>query len=243
MIATPTSFLTRVLVVEDHAATAAALQASLEIAGYAAHVAHDAREALRLATATRMDLVLLDLGLPDLDGLQLLRQLRARGVAAPVLVLSARDAETDKVRAFQQGADGYLAKPCGMLELLARVEALLRRSAATGGAAVAGARGRGPDLVIGDLELYVAEREVRKRGVPVPLTYKEYELLLALARRQGAAVTREALVETVWGDPGEPIETRTIDTHIRALRRKLEDLPARPRRILTVWKVGYRVDM
>ena len=225
-------------------ATAAALQASLEVAGYVSYVARDGREALRVAGATRLDLVLLDLGLPDMDGLQLLRQLRGRGLEAPVLVLSARDAESDKVLAFQRGADGYLTKPCGMLELLARLEALLRRAgAATAPATTAGARGRAPDLVIGDVELYVAEREVRKRGVRVPLTYREYELLLALARRQGAAVTREDLVETAWGDPAEPIEARTIDTHIRALRRKLEDLPARPRRILTVWKVGYRVEM
>lgn len=242
MIATPTSFLTRILVVEDHRATAAALQAALEIAGYAVLTAGTGQEALRLAAATRVDLVLLDLGLPDMDGLQLLRQLRGRGLQAPVLVLSARDAETDKVLAFRRGADGYLTKPCGMLELLARLEALLRRAGAAT-AAAAGPRARAPDLVIGDVELYVAEREVRKRGTRVPLTYREYELLLALARRQGAAVTREDLVETVWGDPGEPIEARTIDTHIRALRRKLEDLPARPRRILTVWKVGYRVEM
>ena len=247
MIAAPHPSDTRVLVVHGDAAAADGLRDALEVAGHRVAIATGGRDALHTLAGAPPSALLLALELPDMDGLLLLRALRQRHARLPVLVLAARDGEADTVRAFRYGADGYLVPPFGRLELLARLEALLRRAAA----ARAPRRppppppsaAREPDFVIGDVELFVAQREVRKAGRPVALTYKEFELLVALARRHGAVVTREELLATVWGGPGQPVEARTIDTYIRGLRRKLEDRPGKPRRILTVWKVGYRVEM
>jgi DNA-binding response OmpR family regulator len=221
----------RVLIVEDNRDLAYGLRNNLEIEGYAVDVAADGTAGLARATETRPDLVVLDLMLPGMDGFRVLRALRAAGLTMPVLVLTARGEESDKVRCLKLGADDYLTKPFGVLELLARVEALLRR---------AGTR-VSDSTRFGEIEIDRATHTVTLRGTSVELAPKEYDLLLALADRHGAVVSRLDLMRQVWGY-SDAVITRTIDTHIAELRRKLEDDPARPRHILTVRKVGYRLE-
>ena len=220
--------MTRVLVVEDNADLAYGLRNNLEIEGYEVDVAADGEEGLKRVRGARPDLVILDLMLPRLDGFRVLRALRADGLTMPVLILTARGEEADKVRGLKLGADDYVTKPFGVLELLARVEALLRRNTAS-------AVER-----IGDIEIDRATRVVTRRGARVELAPKEFDLLVALADRRGAIATRLELMRNVWGW-SDAVITRTIDTHVAELRRKLEDDPARPRLILTVRKVGYRL--
>jgi two-component system, OmpR family, alkaline phosphatase synthesis response regulator PhoP len=222
--------MTRVLLVEDNADLAYGLRNNLEIEGYDVDIAADGVEGLTRIRATRPDLVVLDLMLPRMDGFRVLRTVREEQRTMPVLVLTARAEEADKVRGLKLGADDYLTKPFGLLELLARVEALLRR---------AGATATRPER-IGDIELDRATHTVTRAGRPVDLTPKEFDLLLALAERNGAVATRLELMRAVWGY-SDSVITRTIDTHIAELRRKLEDDPSRPRYILTVRKIGYRL--
>ena len=225
------------LVVEDNPTLAAGLRHNLEYEGHTVDVAHTAAAGLAAYRARRPDLVVLDLMLPDGDGFEVLRALRAAGGAAPVLVLTALGDETDKVRGLRLGADDYVTKPFGLLELLARVEALLRRTAQPPD----GPGGRGGVGRFGDVEVCAATRAVRRGGRPVALRPKEYELLAALLARRGAVASRGELLREVWGyDPA--VTSRTVDTHVLELRRKLEDDPARPRHLLTVRKAGYRLD-
>jgi DNA-binding response OmpR family regulator len=225
--------VSRILVVEDEPDLALGLRANLEVEGHDVAVAHSGEEALREAGVRQPDLVLLDVMLPGIDGFETLRRLRAAGVDAPVLMLTARAEELDKVRGFRSGADDYVTKPFGVMELLLRVQALLRRS----GSRVPPST---PTLALGEIELDAAERTVRRRGVPVVLTPKAFELLHALARRAGKVVSRHELLRDVWGYSAE-VTTRTVDAHVAELRRKLEDDVASPRLIITVWKVGYRL--
>jgi len=220
--------VTRVLVVEDNQDLAYGLRNNLEIEGYEVLVADDGAEGLSRIRAVRPDLVILDLMLPRMDGFRVLRTVREERFSMPILILTARAEETDKVRGLKLGADDYLTKPFGLLELLARVEALLRRT------------GRERAERIGDLELDRATHTVSRSGRPVDLAPKEFDLLVALADRQGAVATRLELMREVWGY-SDTVITRTIDTHIAELRRKLERDPSRPRHILTVRKVGYRL--
>jgi DNA-binding response OmpR family regulator len=224
----------RVLIVEDNRDLAYGLRNNLEIEGYAVDVASDGDAGLERATTARPDLVVLDLMLPGMDGFRVLRALRAAALTMPVLVLTARGEESDKVRCLKLGADDYLTKPFGVLELLARVEALLRR--ANGTTVVATGSDR-----FGDIEIDRSTHTVTLRGVVVELAPKEYDLLVALADRNGAVVARLELMRQVWGY-SDAVITRTIDTHIGELRRKLENDPAHPEHILTVRKVGYRLE-
>jgi DNA-binding response OmpR family regulator len=176
--------------------------------------------------------------IPRPDGFQVLRTLREEGVETPVIVLTARGTEEDKVRGLRLGADDYVTKPFGLLELLARVDAIRRRIRLA-------AQGLGPGrdtapIVIGDIRVEPATRSVTRAEEPVPLRPKEFELLLALARRDGEVVSRYELLEEVWGY-GADVVSRTVDTHIGQLRAKLERNPAAPRLILTVRKSGYRL--
>ncbi|HEY6137329.1 MAG TPA: response regulator transcription factor [Thermoanaerobaculia bacterium] len=221
----------RVLIVEDNADLAYGLRNNLEIEGYAVDVAADGAAGLSRAMQTRPDLIVLDLMLPELDGFRVLRELRASHLTMPVLILTARGEESDKVRGLKLGADDYVTKPFGLLELLARIEALFRRNAPP----------PSRDVVrFGAIEIDRGARAVSRHGIAVELAPKEYELLVALYDRDGAAVPRLALMRQVWGY-SDAVITRTIDTHIAELRRKLEDDPARPRHILTVRKIGYRL--
>ena len=226
----------RVLVVEDNADLAFGLRNNLEIEGYEVNVAGDGARGLSRALEWRPDVVILDLMLPEMDGFRVLRTLRQRGFDEPVLILTARGEESDKVMGFRQGADDYVTKPFGVLELLARVDVLLRRAARAknGGASHADVSR------FGDIEVHRASRIVTRNGSEVSLAPMEYDLLCALLDHKGAVLSRHELMREVW-DYDATVVSRTVDTHIVELRRKLESDPARPRHILTVRKAGYRL--
>ncbi|HET7229266.1 MAG TPA: response regulator transcription factor [Longimicrobium sp.] len=225
-----------ILVVEDNPDLAFGLRNNLEIEGYAVEVAGDGLTGLDLALRDKPDLVVLDLMLPGLDGYRVLQGLRQNGSTVPVLLLTARGDEADKVRGLKLGADDYVTKPFGLLELLARVEALLRRATPSPAADEEPAA----DAVrFGEVEVHPGTRSVRRAGAEVPLTPKEFDLLLALIQRGGRIAGRVELMREVWGHRAAII-SRTVDTHVAELRRKLEIDPANPRHILTVRKAGYR---
>jgi DNA-binding response OmpR family regulator len=227
----------RILIVEDNPDLAYGLRTGLEIEGYEVQLAEDGETGLERARAWSPDLVMLDLMLPGMDGYRVLKTLREGGSDVPVLILTARGEEADKVLGFRLGADDYVTKPCGVLELLARVGALLRRSR------IAEHRNAAGESLerFGSVEINPASRTVTKEGTPVALSPKEFDLLLALVRRRGAVASRVELLREVWGHRVE-VMTRTVDIHIAELRRKLEDDPSQPRHILTVWKAGYRLE-
>ena len=224
-----------ILVVEDNTDLAFGLRNNLEIEGYEVEVESDGQRGLTKTVHERPDLIILDLMLPGLDGFRFLRELRSGGSDVPVLILTARGEEADKVRGLKLGADDYVTKPFGVLELLARVEAVMRRGE------------RGGQLselaeteYLGDVEVDHARRTVTRDGEAVELTPKEFDLLVALLRRRGAVASRLDLMRDVWGY-SSAVVSRTVDTHIAELRRKLEDEPSAPKHILTVRKLGYRL--
>ena len=227
--------MTRILVIEDNDDLAFGLRNNLEIEGYEVAVAPNGEDGLSQAIEEPPDLVILDLMLPKMDGYRVLHSLRQQEFTNPVLILTARGEETDKVRGLKLGADDYVTKPFGVLELLARVEALLRRSASTAGEE----NGKGI-LQFGSIEVDQSARTVKRGGEEVALTPKEYDLLSALFRREGAVASRFDLMKEVWGYQAAVL-SRTVDTHIAELRRKIETDPATPAHILTVRKVGYRL--
>lgn len=215
----------RLLLVEDDAPLAAALTQALREQGFAVnHVSHGA-QALRAAEDDPPDLVVLDLGLPDMDGLELLRRLRGAGSRLPILVLTARDALSDKVAGLDLGADDYLPKPFDMRELEARIRALGRRLGEASSSVI----------VIGDLQLDTARMQVHLAGRPVELSRREYMLLKALAEHPGRVLTREALESKLYAW-GEEVASNALEVHVHHLRRKLG-----PELILTVRGVGYRL--
>jgi two-component system, OmpR family, alkaline phosphatase synthesis response regulator PhoP len=221
--------MTRILVIEDNPDLAFGLRNNLEIEGYQVEVATDGAVGLERARESRPDLVVLDLMLPRMDGFRVLKTLRESGFIAPVLVLTARGDESDKVRGLKLGADDYVTKPFGLLELLARVEALLRRGVAIS-----------PVTSLGDVRVDREARTVTRSGASVALAPKELDLLLALMDHRGKAVSRVQLLREVWGYRSD-VTSRTVDTHVAELRRKLEEDPTKPQRIVTVRKVGYRL--
>jgi DNA-binding response OmpR family regulator len=225
----------RVLVVEDNTDLAFGLRNNLEIDGYEVAVAGDGAAGVVRALEWRPNLVILDLMLPEMDGFRVLRTLRQRGFDEPVLILTARGEESDKVMGFRQGADDYVTKPFGVLELLARVDVLLRRAVRMREAPAAPMISR-----FGDVEVHRAARIVLRRGKEVSLAPMEYDLLCALIDHRGAVVSRHELMCQVWGYDATVV-SRTVDTHIVELRRKLEADPSRPQHILTVRKAGYRL--
>ena len=221
----------RILVIEDNSDLAYGLKNNLEIEGYRVDVATDGHAGLDRAREGGHALVILDLMLPGTDGMRVLRSIREGGRNVPVLILTARGEEMDKVRCLRLGADDYVTKPFGVMELIARIEALLRRTSE-----------REPARVerFGSIEVDPSRRTVTRGGQPIDLAPKEFDLLLALIRRRGAVASRTELLEEVWGYPASVV-TRTVDTHIAELRRKLEDDPSDPRHILTSRKAGYRL--
>ena len=229
--------MSKVLVIEDNANLAFGLTRSLEAEGYEVEGAEDGTRGLDLARTCGADLIVLDLMLPGIDGYTLLKKLRDGGIDIPVLILTARGEEADKVFGFRLGADDYVTKPFSLSELLARVQAILRR-------AKGGDKREGEPTIegFGEVELNTAARTVTKRGAAVALTPKEFDLLLALLRRRGAVASRLELLKDVWGHQAE-VMTRTVDIHVAELRRKLEDDPSTPKHILTVWKAGYRLQV
>ncbi|HKH90387.1 MAG TPA: response regulator transcription factor [Gemmatimonadaceae bacterium] len=228
--------MSRILVVEDNLSLAEGLAYNLRHEGHDVRIAEDGESGLSDAREWEPDLVILDLMLPRLDGYGVLAAIRRDRNDVPVIILSARGEEADKVRGFRLDADQYVTKPFGVLELLERVRSLLRRSASRGVA-----EPTGDTIRFGDVVVDVAARTATRAGVPCTLTPKAFDLLLALVARGGRVATRQELLKEVWGY-GAFVLSRTVDSHIAELRRKLETDPAHPRHIVTVWKVGYRFE-
>jgi two-component system, OmpR family, alkaline phosphatase synthesis response regulator PhoP len=220
----------RILVVDDEPKIVRLVRDYLEHGGFDVLVARDGREALMRARTERPDLVVLDLGLPGLDGLDVTRALR-RDTSVPLIMLTARDSETDKVLGLELGADDYLTKPFSPRELVARIRAVLRRHERDIAAEV---------IRVGELELDVPRLRAQVAGRAVALTATEFELLGVMARQPGRVFTRAQLLDAIHGQTLESYE-RAIDAHIKNIRRKLEPDPRRPRFLLTVYGVGYRV--
>ncbi len=225
-----------ILVVDDEQSYRDALRVALEREGFRVAVAADGAEALACFDAVRPSLVLLDVMLPKVSGIDVCRELRTRS-QVPIIMVTARTAEIDAVVGLEVGADDYVTKPFRLRELVARVRAGLRR----GREPVEGMRGRDEVLEVGDVKLDAARHEVTVRGETVALPLKEFELLELLLDNAGRVLTREVLIDRVWG-PNYYGDTKTLDVHVKRLRAKIEDDPANPRNLVTVRGVGYRYE-
>jgi two-component system alkaline phosphatase synthesis response regulator PhoP len=217
--------------VEDDEAMSVALRDGFEYEGYAVTLAKDGEAGLQLASAATPDLVVLDVMLPRMTGLDVCKQLRAGGSGVPIIMLTARGQEIDKVIGLKLGADDYVTKPFGFMELMARAEAVLRRSAGKAPA---------PDgYRFGEVALDFRRHEATKGGARLELSPREFQLLAFFVQHRGEVVTRETLLDAVWDYNSIPF-TRTVDMHIAKLRKKLEDEPGDPRWIVTVHRLGYK---
>ena len=223
----------KVLIVEDDDAMAVALSDGFNYEGYEVTMAHDGVNGLRSATDTTPDLVILDVMLPRLSGLDVCERLRRDGNDVPIIMLTARGQEVDKVLGLKLGADDYVTKPFSFMELAARAEALLRRSS--------GALGeKAPETYrFGSVNVDFRRHEAQKQGRPLTLTPREFRLLEFFVRHRGEVIARDQLLDAVWGFDTIPF-TRTVDTHVSKLRKKIEDVPADPRYIVTVHRLGYK---
>ncbi len=237
----------KILVVEDEPSLLETLVYNLSRQGYAVHQAADGYQAVEIARQERPDLIILDIMLPGIDGFEVCRILRQE-MSSAILMLTARDEVVDKIVGLEMGADDYLTKPFSMRELLARVKALLRRERLIREEVAAGMDVAGPatvdqerPLIFGDLTIDLARREVRLNWEVLQLKPKEYELLVFLARNRGIALSRDLILERVWGweyDAG----SRTVDVHVRWLRAKIEPDPSKAKRIVTIRGIGYRFE-
>jgi DNA-binding response OmpR family regulator len=223
--------MTTILLIEDNRGYAAMLASNLEREGYEVIVAGTGAEGLEQGRSARADLIVLDLMLPVMNGFTVLQRLRDEGRHTPILVMTALGTEEEKLRGFGLGADDYVVKPCGLLEILARVRALLKR----GGAGEPRA-----EVSVADLSIDFAARTVQRGGVPITLRPKEFDLLAALVRHRGRVVSRAELLRDVWGYTSGT-QSRTVETHLAALRERLGDDPQSPRYIITVRRAGYRL--
>jgi len=232
----------RILVAEDQIDIRDLLVLNLRGAGYEVAAVGDGEQALARQLEAPADLLVLDLMMPRLGGLEVCKALRAKGSAAPILMLTAKSTELDRVLGLELGADDYLTKPFSLAELLARVKALLRRADLLAAAQASNASGRNPALAIrnGELEILPAKRQVRCRGEGVELTALEFDLLLHFASHPGHVFSRSQLLDAVWGYTHDGYE-HTVTTHINRLRAKLEADPMRPELILTVRGAGYKM--
>ena len=221
-----------ILVVDDEATLRETLAWNLQQEGYRVVEAADGRQALERFRADKPDLVLLDLMLPELSGVEVCRRMRAES-DVPILMLTARDSEVDKVVGLEVGADDYVTKPFSLRELQARVRALLRRAEAR-----PAAEAPGPPVQVGSVAVDLAGRRLLRQGQPVAITPRAFELLAFLVRHRGQVFTREQLLEQVWGYDF-PGETRTVDVHVHWLRQLIEDDPARPALLETIRGLGY----
>ena len=228
----------RILIVEDDPAIVLGLEDLLAGEGYRVDCAGDGRKALELYRKHKPDLVLLDIMIPELSGYEVCRQIRKKDALTPILMLTAKGQEPDKVAGLEMGADDYVVKPFGVSELLARIRALLRRRCA----------GSDPELLqgepfrFGDVEIDPERLQGRKRGKTFSLTTRELELVLLFFKHPGLVLSRAEILDRIWGICYEGT-TRTLDQHIANLRKKIEDDPAHPRTIVTVHRVGYRFDV
>ena len=220
-----------ILIVDDESTLREALTRSFRRKGHETLAVPDGRSAIDRASTDRFDVILLDAALgPGPDGYEVCRVLRERRNPVPIIMLTALDSEADTVLGLESGADDYVAKPVGLAELRSRIRAVLRRVAPS------------PDdvLRVGPLELDRGARELRKRDLPVPVTFSEFEVIAALMAAPGRLLTRQELMRAIWGDSAFR-DPRGIDVHVRHLREKLEDVPERPELILTVRGAGYRL--
>ena len=227
--------MSKILVVEDDEAMAVALQDGFAYEGHEVTRAADGEEGLRLAREEAPEIVILDVMLPKMTGLEVCKVLRGEGSQLPIIMLTARGQEIDKVLGLKLGADDYITKPFSFMELMARVEAVLRRSQPQKSC---------PDDAsvqrIGDITIDLSRHEACKNGDPLDLTPREFRLLGFFIEHQGEVVTREDLLDAVWGYDTIPF-TRTVDTHIAKLRKKIEDDPSNPEHLITVHRLGYKL--
>ena len=220
----------RILIVDDEPHIVRGLEDNLRFEGYETTVSLDGEDGLRRATSEAPDLILLDVMMPRMSGWDVCRELRRRGIDVPVIMLTARGEEGDRVRGLELGADDYVAKPFSLRELMARIRAVLRRP---------GPRQKFEEFAFGDARVHLRARQAFKGGREVRLTRKEFDLLRYLIEHPGEVITRDRLLDEVWGYEQFPT-TRTVDTHILRLRQKFEDDPERPAHILTAHGQGYR---
>ena len=231
-----------ILILEDNETLALGLRTSLEVEGYRVDCVTNGNDGLAWLEQHNPDLVVLDLMLPGLNGFEVLRRYRARGGTAAVLVLSARDQEVDKVQGFRIGADDYVVKPVGVLEFLARVEAIIRRLAPAGRGSVNEAGTRAAQHRFADVVVDPRTRTVLRAGKPVELSPMEFDFLAFLIEAGGDIVSRDTLMRQVW-HYSMGVTSRTVDQHVAKLRNKLEPDPAQPRHLITVRKAGYRFQL
>ena len=224
-----------VLVVEDEESFVEALTVGLKREGFLVRVAKDGLEALTLFDTVRPDLVLLDVMLPNLSGVDVCREIRSRS-KTPIIMVTAKGGEIDTVVGLEVGADDYITKPYRLRELVARMRAVLRRAPRQDEP-----RSDGAVLEVGDVKLDPERHEVTVRGEQVPLPLKEFDLLELLLYNAGRVLTRETLIDRIWG-PNYVGDTKTLDVHVKRLRSKVEDDPSRPRRIVTIRGLGYRYE-
>ncbi len=222
----------KILIVEDKEDMVTGLVFNLEAQGYKTCVAKDGEQGLLAAEREKPDLIILDIMLPKKDGFKVCRELRDKKFETPILMLTAKGKEADKVLGFEVGADDYLTKPFSLLELLARVKALLRRSKE---------RGREPEIYrFGTVEIDFKHYRAAKDGRPVDLTQREFEMMRLLIKNRGTVITRSHFLDKIWGYDKFPT-TRTVDAHITKLRQKLEQEPDSPQFIITVHGLGYKL--
>ncbi|HPA48320.1 MAG TPA: response regulator transcription factor [bacterium] len=222
--------MTKILIVEDEPDMRRGLEDNLQFEGYTTVSTSNGLEGLRLARQDKFDLIILDLMLPGMDGLDLCRQLKREGSSTPIIMLTAKGSESDRVMGLEVGADDYITKPFSLRELLARVKAILRRS---------GALSSLSEFQFDDIYLHFGRYEATKGGEPLQLSPREFEIMRLLSERRGEIVTRERFLEEVWGYESAP-STRTVDNHIAKLRQKIEVDPDNPKHIVTVHRMGYK---
>ena len=221
----------KVLVVEDEPDMILGLKDNLEYEGYDVDIASDGEAGLERASSGRPDLILLDVMLPKMSGLDVCRSLRTQGADMPIIMLTARSQEVDTVVGLEVGADDYVTKPFSIKELLARVRAHLRR--------------RSNQVIevdnysFGDVRLFFKKHQASKAGVPIDLSPREFDMMKYFIQRKGEAITRDELLNDVWGYTNFPL-TRTVDNHVAKLRQKIEDVPSEPKHVITVHRVGYK---
>ena len=221
-----------ILVVEDDAGISMAVRDELEFEGFRVEVTHDGRLGLESILRSPPHLVVLDIMLPGQNGFQICKEIRTRGISTPIIVLTARGQEADKVRGLELGADDYITKPFSLAELVARVRAVLRRYES----------GEKDNTIrLCDITIDFPKRQVWKGGVSVELTDKEFQILALMMRRPAEVITRDDFLKTIWGEDIY-VTPRTIDIHISSLRRKIEDEPEHPSLIISVRNVGYKFD-
>ena len=225
----------RILIVEDDRAVGRSLEFALQGEGFAVNWAMTGQQALELVYSQPPQIILLDIRLPDINGFDICRQLRSAGMRQPILMLTARDEEMDRVLGLELGADDYIVKPYSLREVISRVRAHLRRAYGEFAAPLHDAR-----LSFGSIELDLDGMQVFRNGARIDLTPIEFKLLRYLATNANLALTRDQIITAVWGYDGEVYSDRTVDAHIRHLREKLEDDPANPRWLLTVRGHGYK---